>query len=1185
MPSAPSFVHLHNHTEYSLLDGACRIPDLVGLTQQMGLPAVAISDHGAMYGVIDFYQACQEAGVKPIIGCEVYVAPRTRHHKEGRIDGECFHLLLLAKDSQGYRNLLRLVSLSHLEGFYYKPRVDLELLAQHAQGLLAMSACQRGRLAAAIIEDNYRAARLHAGEYLDIFGREGFFLELMDHGLSTQKQANRGLLRLSKELGLELVATNDVHYARQQDAAAHDVLLCIQTNTTKADPNRLRFGSDQFYVKTPEEMSALFAEVPEALRNTLKVAEMCNVAIELGELKMPRFEVPAGYDMDGYLCQLCYQALPQRMPPADNSVRQRLDYELGIIRDTGYAGYFLIVGDFIREARQRGISVGVRGSAVGSLVAYLLGISEIDPLAQGLPFERLLNPERKSPPDIDLDFADYRREEIIEYARQKYGRDRVAQIITFGTMGARAAIRDAGRVLGVPSNYVDRLAKLVPFGHTIREALEAVRELREEYQGPVEARELLDTAMSIEGLVRHASTHAAGIVISVDELTDCVPLQQVTGEGGGVMTQYAMDPLKAVGLVKIDFLGLKTLTVIERTLEMVKQKRGLDLKVEDIPLDDPATYKLLQQGKTAAIFQLEADWVRGFVKDLKPERFEHLVPLMAINRPGPMADAPTFLAGRHTGQVHYLHPKLEPILRETFGVILYQEQVMRTAQDLAGFSGPQADILMRAMGKKQADVMAEQREHFVGGCQQQGLDETVTHQIWERMRTFSRYGFNKAHSAAYGLVSYRTAYLKANFPAEFMAAHLTAFMGDLGAVGKYVTECRRLGLKVRPPRVNGSQVEFTVDEGEVVFGLGAIKNIGRAVAAAIVREREENGPYISLHDFCRRVPVGSVPRAALEILIKAGAFDDVGDRAVLLAAAPTAYAVGQKAQEDAKAGQHSLFGEVEGGELAADALAQGPPMSSEEKLVLERELLGLWVSDHPLLRAEEKLERCTTVRLEDLEDCEDGQQVVIGGMVTRPTPHLTRNGDDMMFFTLQGVAAEVEVTVFPRALAKCKDALVNDSIVLVEGKLQRFERETANGQVQATIKVLCERGRPLAAARVPAKRKAEPPAPRRSAGTAAAAPKQPTARAQGASEPAGPVHIFMPGDVTRADLENLAQVLLQHPGSDRVVLHLGGKVVEMAQQFAVQPTPALATSLQQLLGATIGPLPGAAAGGGEPAQR
>ncbi|MFQ6131438.1 MAG: DNA polymerase III subunit alpha [Armatimonadota bacterium] len=1168
MPSSPSFVHLHNHTEYSLLDGACRIGDLVALTREMGLPAVAITDHGAMYGVIDFYQACREAGVKPIIGCEVYVAPRTRHQKEGKIDSESFHLVLLAKDAGGYRNLLRVVTASHLEGFYYKPRVDLELLGKHAQGLIAMSACQKGSIASAIIEDNYGAAREYAGQYLDIFGRDSFFLELMDHGLSTQKKANRGLLQLSKDLGLDLVATNDVHYAHREDADAHDVLLCIQTNTVKADPDRLRFEGDQFYVKRPDEMVQVFGEVPEALQNTVRIAEMCDVQLELGEARMPRFDVPAGYDVDAYLRELCYRALPRRMPAADDRVRERLDYELAIIRDTGYAGYFLIVGDFIREARERGITVGVRGSAVGSLVAYLLDISEIDPLAHGLPFERLLNPERKSPPDIDLDFADYRREEIIEYAREKYGHDRVAQIITFGTMGARAAIRDAGRALAIPSNYVDRLAKLVPFGHTITEALEAVRELREEYEGPEEAKQVLDTAMSIEGLVRHASTHAAGIVISVDELTNCVPLQQVTGEGPGVMTQYAMDPLKAVGLVKIDFLGLKTLTVIERTLQMIKQTRGIDLKVEDIPLDDAAAYKLLQEGRTAAVFQLEADWVRGFVKELKPDRFEHLVPLMAINRPGPMADAPTLLAGRHKGEAHYLHPKLEPILRETYGVILYQEQVMRTAQDLAGFSGPQADILMRAMAKKQKEVMAEQQVHFFEGCRERGLSQDVIQRIWERMRTFSRYGFNKAHSAAYGLVSYRTAYLKANFTPEFMAAHLTAFMDDLSAVGKYVTECRRLGLKVRPPGVNVSQVEFTVEDGEVVFGLGAIKNIGRAVAAAIVRERAENGPYASLEDLCRRVPADRVPRAAVEILIGAGALDDMGDRAALLAAAPTAYSVGQRAQEDAKSGQHSLFDEAEGVDMATESLPAVPPMPAEEKLALERELLGLWVSDHPLLRAEEKLERCTTVRLEDLEDCEDGQQVVIGGMVTRPTPHVTRNGDDMMFFTLQGVAAEVEVTVFPRALEKCKDVLADDSVVVVDGKLQRFERDLGNGQVQTTVKVLCNRARPLSAARAPSKRKREAaPAPRQAAGAKPerVPPPAPPRAEAGPGRPASkPVHIFMPGEVTRSDLESLAQVLLEHPGSERVVLHLGGKVVKMAEQYAVQPTPALASSLQPL---------------------
>ncbi|MFQ6097581.1 MAG: DNA polymerase III subunit alpha, partial [Armatimonadota bacterium] len=743
------FVHLHTHTEYSLLDGACRIPEAVEIVSRMGMGALAITDHGALYGAIDFYQACLDGGIKPIIGCEVYLAQGSRKEKRGRADGSNYHLALLVKDAEGYRNLMRIVSAAHLEGFYYKPRADLALLAEHARGLIATSACLKGRLASDILENNYASARNHAGQYCDIFGKDNFFIELMDHGLPDQKRANPELIRLARELGVPVIATNDVHYARRENAAAHDVLLCIQTNSTVKAPNRLRFSAEEFYIKSPQEMAALFREIPEALTNTLRVAEMCNLRLELGGLRLPRFDVPEGHTLDSFLRHLCEEALPRYYPNAGPEVRERLEYELDIIKKTNYAGYFLIVWDFFREARKRGILAGVRGSAVGSIVTHLLGISELDPLQHGLPFERLLNPDRKSPPDIDLDLPDDRRDEIIDYVRRKYGADHVAQIITFGTLGARAAIRDAGRALEVPSDVVDYIAKLVPFGQDIAEALESVPELRDEYERGGQIKEMIDAARSIEGLARHASTHAAGVVVSVSTLTDHVPLQQVTGTEEGVMTQYSMDPLKAVGLVKMDFLGLKTLSVIARTLDTIKRTRGIEMRVEDIPLDDPKTYKLLSEGKTAAVFQLEADWIRNFVRDLQPNCFEHMIPLMAINRPGPMNDAPTLLAGRHGAPVTYLHPKLEPILRETYGVILYQEQVMRTARDLAGFSGPQADILMRAMAKKQGVLMAQMKELFFQGCVERGIPEDTVQQIWERMATFSRYGFNKAHSAAY----------------------------------------------------------------------------------------------------------------------------------------------------------------------------------------------------------------------------------------------------------------------------------------------------------------------------------------------------------------------------------------------------------------------------------------------------
>ncbi|MGD8241152.1 MAG: DNA polymerase III subunit alpha, partial [Armatimonadota bacterium] len=652
-----SFVHLHTHTEYSLLDGACRIDEAVGAAAQMGMSALAITDHGAMYGVVDFFEACRETGVKPIIGCEVYVAPGGRHERRaGRGAQSNYHLVLLARDDEGYRNLTKLVSLAHLDGFYYKPRIDMEALAEHSEGLVGLSACLKGEIPAKILAGDRAGAKQSAGRLAEILGSGNFYVELMDHGLADQRTVNPELIRLARDLDLPLVVTNDIHYLTQEHARGHDVLLCIQTNKTIDDPDRMRFGSEQFYLKSPEQMGALFAGVPDALTNTSAVAEMCNAELRLGDLMLPHFDVPEGHSLDSYLRELCEQELPRRMGEVTPEVRQRLDYELDIISQTNYAGYFLIVGDFIREAKRRGVLVGPgRGSAVGSLVSYLLGITELDPLALELPFERLLNPERKSPPDIDLDFPDHRRDEMIDYVRRKYGRDRVAQIITFGTMGARAAIRDAGRALNMPGDMVDRIAKQVPFGQSIREALDSTPPLRHEYDVSPDAKRLLDVAMSIEGLARHASTHAAGVVISPGPLTDYVPLQGATsGEDGGAMTQFAMDQLKAVGLVKMDFLGLKTLTVIERTLEAVRETRGMELSVDDIPLDDAATFELLSQGRTAAVFQLEADWVRNFVRELQPRSYGDMIPLMAINRPGPMGDAPAFLAGRHGGTIEYL---------------------------------------------------------------------------------------------------------------------------------------------------------------------------------------------------------------------------------------------------------------------------------------------------------------------------------------------------------------------------------------------------------------------------------------------------------------------------------------------------------------------------------------------------
>ncbi len=1166
-PSAPAqqFVHLHVHTEYSLLDGACRIKDLVAEAARQGSPALAISDHGAMYGAIDFYKACREAELRPIIGAEVYLAPRTRFDREGKIDSDLAHLLLLAQDLEGYRNLMRIVSAAHLEGFYYKPRADFDLLQQHRAGLIAGTACLHGPVARELLRDNPASAREQLGRLQEIFGRDNVYVELMDHGLPEEQQVLPQLIALARDCAAPLLATNDCHYVRQEDARAHDVLLCIQTNATHDDPQRMRFKTDQFYLKSAAQMHQLFAEVPDALRNTLAVAERCRVELKLGKLMLPRFEVPDGYDLDSYLRHLCEQALPQRYGQITPEIRRRLDYEIKIISEKGYSGYFLIVGDFIREARQRGIFVGPgRGSATGSMVSYLLGISDLDPLQHGLIFERMLNPERVSPPDIDLDFPDDRREEIIQYVKHKYGEDRVAQVITFGTLGARAAIRDVGRVLGVPLDTVDRIAKLVPYGQTIAEAVEAVAELERERAASPQIAELLSTAMSIEGLARHASTHAAAVVIASGPLTDYVPLQ---GDPDSVTTQYAMDPVKDVGLVKMDFLGLKTLSAIEHAVSAIKRNYDTDLDIRHIALDDRATYELLSRGDTPGVFQVESEGMRRLLRNLKPDCFDHIVPLIALYRPGPLDEMDTFCSGRHGAPIKYLHPDLEPILRETFGVLLYQEQVMRTATDVANFTMGQAEILMRAMSKKDADMMERQREVFYESCAKRGLDRALAHEMFERMRKFAGYGFNKSHSAAYALIVYWTAYLKAHYPAEYMAATINSYMDDQKAVARYVAESRRIGLEVRPPSINAGDAEFTGRERSITFGLGAIKNIGLGCARAVVEERHAGGPFVGLHDFCRRVPHGKVGKSSLECLIKAGAFDEFGDRNALLATLDSAFSSGQKAQSDAAAGQVSLFGETPAERVIAgeEKLPLVPAMTDEEKLALEKELLGLYVSDHPLLRAKQRLDEVTTAAVEDLHEYPDEQRLVIGGMVSALSPHTTRNGEPMLFFTLQGVAAEVEVTVFPRVYREHRELFQPDAIIVVDGTLQRQERIGTGGEEILDLKFLCDRARPLAEARRPSRRKRE------QAEQGRMSLIQAHAEAQARAQAAGRLHVRLtPPANSRPNLERLKQLLLQHTGPNPVQIFVRQngrhRVYDLGAAFRVKATPELVRQVDEILG-------------------
>ncbi|MEW6547763.1 MAG: DNA polymerase III subunit alpha [Bacillota bacterium] len=1056
---AAAFNHLHLHTEFSLLDGAARIEQVVPRAAAMGMSALAITDHGVMYGVVPFYQACLQHGVKPILGCEVYVARRTRHDRQPRVDEDPHHLVLLARDQQGYRNLMRLVSLAHMEGFYYRPRVDWELLERHHGGLIALSACLAGEVPRAVLEDGARAREIVA-RYRDLFGADSFYLEVQENGLPTQRQVNRELVRLAREMGVGLVATNDVHYLEQADARMHDVLLCIQTQSTVDDPGRLRFGSDQFYLRSPQEMGHLFRELPEALGATVEIAENCQVELRFGQLHLPQFPVPEGETEASYLRHLCYQRLPRRYPQAPPEVMERLEYELSMIERMGYPGYFLIVWDFVEFARQHGIPVGPgRGSAAGSLVAYVLGITDVDPLRHGLLFERFLNPERVSMPDMDIDFCFERRDEVIRYVVGKYGQDCVAQIVTFGTMKARAAIRDVGRALGLPYGEVDRIAKMVPpvLGITLDQALETSPDLAQAYRGREEVREVVDLARQIEGMPRHASVHAAGVVIAPEPLIDLVPLQK-TPEGA-VVTQFPMEVLEELGLLKMDFLGLRNLTVIDHAVKLVG-RTGEEVDWHTIPLDDPAVYALLSRGETLGIFQLEAGWVQDLLRQLRPATFEDIVAIVALVRPGPMEQIPEYQRAKQEG-ARYLHPSLEPILKDTYGVMIYQEQVMQVVSQLAGFTLAQADILRRGMAKKKPELVAAQRVRFIEGAVSRGVDRQVAEQVFSAIERFAGYAFNRSHAAAYALLAYRTAYLKAHYPLQYMVALLTSVMDSTDDVAVYVEECRRLGVTLLPPDVNRGELEFSIEKDAsgrdaIRFGLGAIKNLGRAAIESILRAREQ-GPFRSLHDFCERVDTRHLNRRAVESLIKAGAFDSLGaKRAQLLGILDQALERGQG--EARGAGQLSFF-DLGAEEFAAqDLLPDVPEFPQAALLAMEKEVLGLYLSGHPLDPFRPHLEKGATHRCADLHNATDGSTATVGGVVLGVKRISTRAGEPMGFVELEDTSGHVEVVVFPRVFEKFRGCLVKDAVVLVKGTVQRSEGEEG----QRVVKLMAEEVIPLA---------------------------------------------------------------------------------------------------------------------------
>ena len=1060
------FVHLHVHSEYSLLDGANRIKDLPKVAKEMGMDAIAITDHGVMYGAIEFYKACKEEGIKPIIGCEVYVAPRTRFDKESGIDNKYNHLILLAKNNNGYKNLSKLVSIGFTEGYYYKPRIDLEVLEKYHEDLICCSACLAGSVPQAILDGNMEKAEETALWYKNLFG-DDYYLEIQTNTLKEQTLVNQKLVELSRKLDIPLVATNDAHYTRREDAYNHEVLLCIQTGKKMSDEDRMRFATDDFYIKSPEEVKEFLPNLPEALENTVKIAEKCNVEFEFGHTILPNYEVPKEFETHyDYFKKLCDDGIVKRYgenPPKD--ILDRMEYEISVIKKMGYVDYFLIVWDFINWAKSNGIPVGPgRGSGAGSIVAYAIGITDIDPIKYSLLFERFLNPERISMPDFDVDFCYERRQEVIDYVARKYGRDHVSQIITFGTMAARMVIRDVGRVLDFPYAETDRLAKMIPFEiHiTIKKALEQNRELKELYDNDTEVHKLLDIAMSLEGMPRQASTHACGVVITKDPVDTYVPLYV---NDGAISTQYTMTILEQLGLLKMDFLGLRTLTVIEDARKLVKQNRGIDVEF-DQDMNDPKVFKLWGEGHSVGIFQFESAGMTSFMKELKPDSLEDIIAGVSLYRPGPMDQIPRYIKNKlNPEHAEYTHPALEPILKVTYGCMVYQEQVMQIVRDLAGYSLGRADLVRRAMGKKKLDVMAKEREIFihgqvdedgniiVPGCVRNGIDEKSANTIFDEMAEFAKYAFNKSHAAAYAVVSYRTAYLKTYYPEELMAATLNSYLGNLDKVPVYIDECRRLNIEILKPDINKSFTKFTVENNKIRFGLGSVKNVGTKVVDSIVEEREKRGPYKSFTDFCERVQDESVNKKCIESLIKAGAFDEFGQtRKTLLTSFESIIDTIQNSARKSFKGQVTMFDldsmDDENKEELKYHFYEREEFEDKELLSMEKEMLGIYISGHPLEKIRDKiisLSNIDTMKMKETKEemdstgyttkYKDGQNVRFAGIITSIKKKYTKSNKLMGFATIEDLYGTAEVIIFENAYLNASNILLKENVVLVEGRL------------------------------------------------------------------------------------------------------------------------------------------------------
>ena len=1051
-----NFTHLHVHTEYSLLDGSNKIQEYVNRVRELGMDSAAITDHGVMYGVIDFYRAARAAGINPILGCEVYVAPGSRFDREiGSGDDRYYHLVLLAENNQGYANLMKIVSKSFVEGFYYKPRVDLQLLEKYHEGLIALSACLAGEVARFLTRGMYEDAKAAALRYQDIFGKGNFFLELQDHGIPEQQNVNQQLLKMHRETGIELVATNDVHYTLAEDAQPHDVLLCLQTGKKLSDENRMRYDGGQYYVKSPEEMERLFPYATEALENTHKIAERCHVEIEFGVTKLPKFDVPEGYTSWEYLNELCFKGLEERYQPVTEELKERLNYELSTIKNMGYVDYFLIVWDFIRYARDHDIMVGPgRGSAAGSLVAYTLGITQLDPIRYDLLFERFLNPERVSMPDIDVDFCFERRQEVIDYVRRKYGDDCVVQIVTFGTLAARGVIRDVGRVMDLPYAQVDTIAKMIPqeLNITIDKALKMNPELKKTYEDQPEIHDLIDTARRLEGLPRHTSMHAAGVVISQRDVSEYVPLSRA--QDGSIVTQFTMTTLEELGLLKMDFLGLRTLTVIQNAVHLIEQDTGVHLDMQQIDYNDKKVLDSLGTGRSDGVFQLESAGMKNFMKELKPQSLEDVIAGISLYRPGPMDFIPQYIRGKnHPDTIQYDCPQLEPILKPTYGCIVYQEQVMQIVRNLAGYTLGRSDLVRRAMSKKKAAVMEKERQNFVygneaegvPGCIANGISEQVANKIYDEMIDFAKYAFNKSHAAAYAVVSYQTAFLKYYYPVEFMAALMTSVIEMPNKVAEYIQVCRQMGISILPPDVNCGIYGFSVDHGAIRYGLSAIKSVGRPVINALVEEREKNGMYRSLKAFIERL-TGIVNKRAIENFIKAGALDclEGNRRQKMNVYGQIVDSIAQE-KKNSFAGQMSLF-DLVSDEDKKDFEIRMPNVGEYDKemvLAFEKEVLGIYLSGHPLEGYRGIMDKMISAKTTDFQPDEesgipkvyDGQKVIIGGMITERTIKYTRNNKVMAFLTVEDLVGNVEVVVFPRDYEKWQTLITDDARVFIQGRV------------------------------------------------------------------------------------------------------------------------------------------------------